>query len=69
MTENGDDVETQVLKVNVTEDQRMRLHTLKILSGKNVSASVREALDLFFDKMAEDPEGQELLEQTDELIS
>lgn len=69
MTQKGDDVETQVLKVNVTEDQRMRLHTLKILSGKNVSASVREALDLFFDKMAEDPEGQELLEQTDELIS
>lgn len=69
MTENGDDVETQVLKVNVTEDQRMRLHTLKILSGQNVSASVREALDLFFKEMAEDPEGEKLLEQTDELIS
>lgn len=61
--------ETQVLKVNVTEDQRMRLHTLKILTGTNVSKSVREALNLYFEKMAEDPEGQEILAQTEEILS
>lgn len=61
--------ETQTLKVNVTEDQRMRLHTLKILTGTNVSKTVREAIDLYFQKMAEDPDGQEVLAQTEELLS
>lgn len=63
-----DEPETSTLKVNVTEDQRLRLHTMKILSGKNVSASVREALELYFERMAEDPDGEALLAQTEELI-
>lgn len=67
MPETTDD--TQTLKVNVTEDQRMRLHTLKILTGTNVSKTVREAIDLYFEKMAEDPDGREVLAQTEELLS
>lgn len=65
---SDEEPETSTLKVNVTEDQRIRLHTLKILSGKNVSASVREALDLYFERMADDPDGKELLAETEELI-
>lgn len=65
----SDDVETCTLKVNVTEDQKLRLHTMKILTGRNVSSAVREALDRFFEEMAEDPEGKELLDRTDEILS
>lgn len=50
------------LKVKIPVDFHVKLHTLKVLHGQNISATVERALTRYFDVLAEDPDGQRLEE-------
>lgn len=42
--------EPKTLKVTIPVGMHLRLHSLKILQGKNLSRTVEEALDAYFDE-------------------
>ncbi len=42
--------EQKTLKVTIPVGMHLRLHSLKILQGKNLSRTVEEALDAYFDE-------------------
>lgn len=54
--------EEKELKVKIPVSFHVKLHTLKVLHGQNISATVERALTRYFDVLAEDPDGQRLEE-------
>ncbi|MFA5860793.1 MAG: hypothetical protein WDA16_03770 [Candidatus Thermoplasmatota archaeon] len=49
-------IQTKDLKVRLPMSYHMKLQTLKILKGKNMSAAFCEALDMYFSDRPESPE-------------
>ena len=43
-----EDVEIREMKVRIPSDFYMKLHSLKLLTGTQISEAVTEALDLYF---------------------
>jgi hypothetical protein len=55
MTSEADPAETpdrKRIKVEVPSEHRLRLHRLKVLTGKNTSEAVQEAIDLYLAECA-----------------
>lgn len=50
------------LKVKIPVDFHVKLHTLKVLHGQNISSTVEQALTRYFDRLSEDPDGERLEE-------
>lgn len=48
------------LKVKIPVDFHVKLHTLKVLHGQNISSTVEQALTRYFDVLSEDPDGERL---------
>lgn len=50
MTKDLDDLDdSKTLKVSIPTAHHLRLHALKILEGRTISATVEEALDQYFE--------------------
>ncbi len=47
------------VKVKIPTTFHLRLHSLKILTGKQISTTVTEALTHYFDELQEDAEGDQ----------
>jgi len=45
-----DEQEIREMKVRIPSDFYMKLHSLKLLTGKQISEAVTEALDMYFTK-------------------
>lgn len=55
--DNVDLSEPKTLKVSLPAKMHLQLHSLKILTGKNISDTVEDALDSYFsDQIEEDVE-------------
>lgn len=46
--------ERKRLKVKLPVRQHLQLHRIKVLEGQNLSETVRQALDAFFEELEED---------------
>jgi hypothetical protein len=52
--------EEKEIKVKIPVEYHVKLHTLKVLKGQNISSTVEEALTRYFDILSENPEGKRL---------
>jgi hypothetical protein len=52
--------EEKEIKVKIPVEYHVKLHTLKVLRGQNISSTVEEALTRYFDILSENPEGKRL---------
>lgn len=50
------------MKVKVPQEYQVKLHTIKVLTGKNISAAVTEAIELYFEEGDVVPEGDDASE-------
>lgn len=48
------------MKVKIPVELHVKLHTLKVLKGQQISSTVEAALDRYFDLLAEKPAGKQL---------
>lgn len=53
------------IKVKIPVEYHVKLHTLKVLKGENISTTVEKALIRYFDNISEDPEGKRLEKLSD----
>lgn len=49
--------EEKTLKVTIPKRMHLKLHSVKILTGRNISETVEEAVQAFFDEHEELPDG------------
>lgn len=58
LDEAGDDAleETKEMKVKVPAEMQVRLHSLKVLTGTDISTAVTEAVEQYFERMDDDVE-------------
>ncbi len=56
------------IKVKIPVSYHVKLHTLKVLRGQEISTSVETALERFFEQLAEDPRGQKLEHFSEEAV-
>ncbi|PSG97159.1 hypothetical protein BRD56_06795 [Thermoplasmatales archaeon SW_10_69_26] len=57
--------EEKEIKVKIPVEYHVKLHTLKVLKGQNISSTVEQALTRYFDILSEDPEGKRLEKLSD----
>ena len=57
--------EEKEIKVKIPVEYHVKLHTLKVLRGQNISSTVEEALTRYFDILSENPEGKRLEKLSD----
>lgn len=58
-TSDKDLDDTKQLKAKLPIRQHLQLHQIKILEGQNLSETVRQALDDYFDRLDEDQAGDQ----------
>lgn len=61
--------EAKEIKVKIPVDFHIKLHTLKVLRGQNISTSVEIALERYFREHGGDADGRKYAEITDQAIS
>jgi hypothetical protein len=55
MSNDGTEVpDRKEIKVKIFEEQHVRLHTVKILQGQTISATMEEALGRYFEEIGDD---------------
>jgi hypothetical protein len=55
MSDDGTEVpDRKEIKVKIFEEQHVRLHTVKILQGQTISATMEEALGRYFEEIGDD---------------
>ncbi len=52
--------EQKEIKVKIPVEYHVKLHTLKVLKGQEISSTVESALTRYFNILAENPEGKKL---------
>jgi hypothetical protein len=57
--------EEKEIKVKIPVEYHVKLHTLKVLKGQNISLTVEQALTRYFDILSENPEGKRLEKLSD----
>jgi len=57
--------EEKEIKVKIPVEYHVKLHTLKVLKGQNISSTVEHALTRYFDILADNPEGKRLEKLSD----
>lgn len=57
--------EEKEIKVKIPVEYHVKLHTLKVLKGQNISSTVEKALMRYFDILSDDPEGKRLEKLSD----
>lgn len=61
--------EAKEIKVKIPVDFHIKLHTLKVLRGQNISSTVEIALERYFSQHAGDVDGQKYSEITEQAIN
>lgn len=56
------------IKVKIPVAYHVKLHTLKVLRGQEISSSVEAALDRYFEQLAKDPRGRKLEHFSEEAV-
>lgn len=55
MSNDGTEVpDRKEIKVKIFEEQHVRLHTVKILQGQTISATMEKALGRYFDQLGDE---------------
>jgi hypothetical protein len=55
LSDDGTEVpDRKEIKVKIFEEQHVRLHTVKILQGQTISATMEEALGRYFEEIGDD---------------
>jgi hypothetical protein len=57
--------EKKEIKVKIPVEYHVKLHTLKVLKGQEISTTVESALTRYFDILADNPEGKRLEKLSD----
>jgi hypothetical protein len=57
--------EQKEIKVKIPVEYHVKLHTLKVLKGQEISTTVESALTRYFDILADNPEGKRLEKLSD----
>lgn len=53
------------IKVKIPVEYHVKLHTLKVLKGQEISSTVESALTRYFDILSDNPEGKRLEKLSD----
>ncbi len=57
--------EEKEIKVKIPVEYHVKLHTLKVLKGQNISSTVEKALMRYFEILSDNPEGKRLEQLSD----
>ncbi len=57
--------EQKEIKVKIPVEYHVKLHTLKVLKGQEISSTVESALTRYFDILSDNPEGKRLEKLSD----
>lgn len=57
--------EQKEIKVKIPVEYHVKLHTLKVLKGKEISSTVENALTRYFEILSDNPEGKRLEKLSD----